>query len=1036
MQEKLFMTHRQHTARPSENRHPATLLRAAAFLVCAALLPAPALTAQAHAKAAPHAASHSGVITVSEGTDMALTVSPDHTTIIIDLQGMLYTLPAAGGKAKQITAPALEASHPSWSPKGDLVAIQSYSGGTFHIWTMKPDGSSLRQITSGHGDDREPAFSPDGTTIAFSSDRAFNGSYDIWTVDLATGKLKKWTSADDDEYEPSWSPDGKEIAFVRGIGIAGESIEAVNTEGHRRTLDTLDKTKGRLEAPSWSPDGKTLAWTQFSGNGPLMNSSHLMVAGSPVGSENDVFPFPSAWLSADQLLYTANGRIFRMDLRTKQQSEIPFTADIQWAGPQYASKHYDFDSTAAKPVQGILAPALSPDGTEVAFTALNNLWVMKIGESPRQLTHDTYFEQGPQWSPDGKSLAFASDDKDGVENLYIRNIATGETKQVSPSPAAAQILPSWSPDGNWLAFQDQTGVTSIVEIATGKVRPLTPALFDPGRPSWSADGKTIAIVAVKPYTRRFREGTNQIAAIDVATAKISWFPPAPYESITNRGEDGPVYSPDGKEMAFIMDDVLYTMPVDAAGHPNAPATKLSDDTADAPTWSGDSKLILYLSNGKLKMVARDTGAVADVPFDLTWHNGVPHQRLLIHAGRFWKGEGPDEQTNVDILIVDNRIASITPHSAASHQHADRVIDAGNNTVLPGLWENHAHPSCLGSIYYGDRMGRLWLAYGITELRDLADLAYRAEEQRESFDSGSRVGPRLFPTGEAVDGERVYYSMMIPTTSEEQLHRELERLSALNFDLVKLYVRLPYAWQIQGSRFAHDQMGVETASHYLLPAVALGNDGMSHVSATARTGYAYSRSYTGVSYADVNRLIAKSGMFTITTTFNQSLYAEDTALATNSRFALFPPWEQARLTKAIDTSLHEDQTFNLLRLQREEATVAADFRDGGLILAGTDSPLDIPATSLQLNLRSQVKFGMQPWQALETATSMAAKAWHLDKDLGTLEKGKLADLIIVSGDPLKNIHDAANVQYVMKNGNLMSIDDILAPFASSGAQNSH
>lgn len=111
-------------------------------------------------------------------------------------------------------------------------------------------------------------------------------------------------------------------------------------------------------------------------------------------------------------------------------------------------------------------------------------------------------------------------------------------------------------------------------------------------------------------------------------------------------------------------------------------------------------------------------------------------------------------------------------------------------------------------------------------------------------------------------------------------------------------------------------------------------------------------------------------------------------------------------------------------------MANDFKSDGLILAGTDSPLDIPATSLHLNLRAQVKFGMQPWQALETATSMAAKAWHVNGDLGTLEKGKIADLIMVSGDPLKNIQDAANVQYVMKNGTLISVKEILAPFSSA------
>jgi Tol biopolymer transport system component len=991
--------------------------------VAAAFLVATSLPLFMHAQPA----QKSGMLTVHEGTDLALTVSPDRKTILIDLQGMIYSLPMAGGKAKQITQPVLEASDPNWSPKGDLVAIQSYSGGTFHIWTMKPDGTALRQITSGHGDDREPAFSPDGSTIAFSSDRGFHGSYDIWTVDVATGKLKQWTSSPDDEYEPAWSPDGREIAFVRGVGIMGKTIEAVTAEGHCRTIVTIGTEQGRIEAPSWSPDGKTLSWTAFTGEGPFLVFGHLMVNGTETGSHDDVFPFPAAWLSPSEFLYAANGRIYRMDLAAKSESEIPFSAEIKWVRPQYAQKRYVFGSTALKPVKGILAPDLAPDGERIAFGALNKLWVMKIGSKPQPITEGSFFPEGPQWSPDGKYVAYASDN-DGVLNLYVRDMQTGEAKQIAPSPNAAQLLPSWSPDGKWLAFQDETGGTKVVEIATGQVRALTPALFDPGRPSWSANGRTIAIVAVKPYTRRFREGTNQIATIDVATGKMSWFEPAPYESISARGEDGPVYSPDGKEMAFIMDDLLYGMPVDGDGHPNGPAKKLSDETADAPTWSGDSRHILFESNGSLRMIARAGGAAVAVPVPLTWRNNVPHQRLLIHAGRFWKGEGPDEQTDVDILVVDNRIESVLPHDASHAAHVDRVIDATQYTVMPGLWENHAHPNCLQSIYYGDRMGRLWLSYGVTELRDLADSAYRAEEERESFDSGARVGPRLFPTGEAIDGERVYYSMMIPTTSQAQLERELERLKAFDFDLVKLYVRLPYAWQVEGSRFAHEQMGVETASHYLLPAVALGNDMMSHISATARTGYAFSRSYTGITYDDVNQMISASGMATTSTTFSQTLYSEDPGLDVNRQFTLYPPWEKERLSKAVQTALHTDQKDNLIRLEREEATVAADFHKGGLILAGTDSPLDIPGTSLHLNLRAQVKFGLQPWQALESATSMAARAWHVN-DLGTLEKGKVADLIIVSGDPLQNINDAANVRYVMKNGQLLSIDEVLAPFAA-------
>jgi imidazolonepropionase-like amidohydrolase len=223
------------------------------------------------------------------------------------------------------------------------------------------------------------------------------------------------------------------------------------------------------------------------------------------------------------------------------------------------------------------------------------------------------------------------------------------------------------------------------------------------------------------------------------------------------------------------------------------------------------------------------------------------------------------------------------------------------------------------------------------------------------------------------------------------------------------------------------MGVETASHYLLPAVSLGEDGMSHISATERTGWAYQRSLTGISYSDAVALMAKSGMWTISTTFSQAQYSEYPQMATDPRRGVSPPWENTRLKTAITTAQTTDTASAYDHLKEEEKVVASILDAGGILIAGTDSPLDLPATSLHLNLRAQVKYGLPPWKALETATSIPDKAFGLSKDLGTLEPGKLADLIIVSGDPLKDINDAAAVECVMENGMLRSVGSIMAPF---------
>jgi hypothetical protein len=345
-------------------------------------------------------------------------------------------------------------------------------------------------------------------------------------------------------------------------------------------------------------------------------------------------------------------------------------------------------------------------------------------------------------------------------------------------------------------------------------------------------------------------------------------------------------------------------------------------------------------------------------------------------------------------------------------------------VVPGLWECHTHHLIEGK-FYGDRLGRLWLAYGVTSLESFGDAGYRALETREAFAAGARVGPRFFATGEPIDGERIYYSTLRPTTSNEQLELSLSRAQALDYDMIKTYVRLPADLQAKVARFAHEQMGVWAVSHYMLPGMSFGMDGMAHVSATARLGFAYTRTAAGVSYKDVIDIFRIPGTFLVSTTLNPSLYAEDPKMVEDNRLLILnTPWDQQGLVRKRNEAVSGDQTLSLDTLRKEEATVAAIRRGGGVVLAGTDSPLDNVATALHLNLRAQVKFGLPPWQALESATSLVAK------DLGTLEPGKLADMVFVSGNPLANIADLANVRRVMINGRLHRISDLEAPFTKS------
>src|SRR5690606_20191179 len=141
---------------------------------------------------------------------------------------------------------------------------------------------------------------------------------------------------------------------------------------------------------------------------------------------------------------------------------------------------------------------------------------------------------------------------------------------------------------------DQEGALHTVEVATGTVRKVFDAIWEPGRPSFGPGGKTIAYAAFKPITARYREGASQILSVDLATGKGSYRPVIEGKSLGTRGHDGPVWSPDGKSMAFVFASTLWVAPVADDGSFTAPARQITTELTDAPSWSGDSSAILYL----------------------------------------------------------------------------------------------------------------------------------------------------------------------------------------------------------------------------------------------------------------------------------------------------------------------------------------------------------------------------------------------------------------------------------------------------------
>ncbi|WP_203591148.1 DPP IV N-terminal domain-containing protein [Streptomyces sp. SID13031] len=968
------------------------------------------VTAAAEPSSADAPISTSGQAVLTEGTNFMVAVSPDGQWIAFDLVTAIWVTPAAGGRSRRLTDDLQDATRPRWSPDGSAIVFQSYRDGNFHLWSVRPDGSGLRQLTTGWLDHREPAVSPDGKSVVFSSDRGGSGSYGIHRLNLATGAIVALTDDPSEEAEPVYSPDGKKIAFtVDALSI----IELDLTTGQRRTAVPA-QTGTSLYGPAYSPSGQ-LAYVRLTGP-----ASDLVIGEQAVTSGKDVFALPPSWDSAGEIFYTADGLVRK--LKGNADTVVAFTAVVPVTARRPRPKSPDLESTKRKPVLGIACPTVSPDGRWLAFRALNALWLAESSGrgQPRKLVADGYFNSDPDFSPDGKTLLYASD-RDGTADLWLHDLATGADSKLSSLPGA-QTAPRFSPDGRQIAYQDQDGIAWVLDLSSGEVRQLTPTLFQPGRVSWAADGSTIVLGAVKPFSKRFREGTSQLLYVDVATTALEYVEPMPFRSLATRGDDGPAFSPNGKWLAFVVESLLYVVPVDRRGRFTAEPRAITSEATDSPVWQGDQTL-LYLHNGQVRRTDLRGSRPQTVKLDLQWQRATISQHLTIHAGALWDGRAKELRHDVDVVVDGSKIAAVRPHQGKAD------LDASGLTVMPGLIDAHIHWHLRGRAW-GARQGNLWLSYGITSTRSPGDPAYQMQETREALSHGSLTGPRYFATGEAIDGSRIFYNFMRPTLSVRQLGLELDRVEGLAYDLVKTYVRLPIEYQRRVIAAVH-QLGLQLSSHYLYPAEHLGMDGMEHTGATNRLGYSHTVSRLGRAYADVVTLFAKAGLSVTPTLFNSTMaHVDDPSLVTDRRTTtLYPTWEYAALQAKVNTAAGPAGVTTRALLKGNVDMVLRIHRGGGLVISGTDSPLDNIGISLHANLRSMVAGGFTPYEALTTATRNPAKWLAVENKLGVIQSGAQADLSFVRGNPLANIAHAAAVQQVMVAGKLHTVDQLLAPFTT-------
>ena len=969
-------------------------------------------------------------VTVSEGTNMAAALSPDKSTLAIALQGTIWTIPAVGGKAKSVTDEMGDSQEPDWSPNGEKIAFHSYRDGTYHIWTINKDGSDLTQLTSGTSDNREPDWSADGKSIVFSSDRS--GNYDIWQIELASKGLKQLTSDQANDSNPAFSNSGTKIAFVSQRTESGIYILENGTE------KLAIPEAMRIAAPSWNADDSKLSYVAFTGKSMLFddkNTSYIYLANLKDGStqqistgDEDLFPFRINWATDNELIYTADGLIRKRIIGQSTIETIPFEATFTLNRKPYEKKKYDFDNTEDHKALGIASPVVSDDGKKIAFAAKGDIFIQEIDGKLIQLTNDSSVDLDPDWSPDGNTLAYISD-RGGLMNIWLHDLKSNKSRLLSKQIIEDTSYPTWSPDGKKIAYYTQNymkkwgyGILHIADVASGEVKVANKTVWVPSKPSWSPDGKTVAMMALKTHSTRFREGFNSFMLVSLEKDTAIQVSPDSDKPLGMRVQNGPAWSPDGKTMAYTKDGTLWTIPVNMNGEISGKERKLTTELADNLSWTGDSKTIVYISTDKLKQIDVSSGKVKEIIIDLKWKTEIPTEEYIIHAGKVFNGKDSTYHKNMDIYVNGHRIRDIKPHQ--NHKPGTKIIDASGKVVMPGLFEMHSHQSS----NVGEKLGKIWLSYGITSVREPGADPYDALERKEAWESGVRSGPRLFFTGGLTDGTRIAYGLANSVTEANHIKLELERAKKLGYSLIKTYVRMPDSIQKVLTEGAH-KIGIPLSSHELYPSTKYNVDAIEHLSGTSRRGYSMLLDANFRSYQDVIQLIAKSGINITPTACLRTGYFR---LAKQYDELLNDERNRKFLTPEFLKGLYtQTNKFDSLRTPKADAnykallkTIKAISDAGGSITAGTDAPFAPFGSSLHSELWVYVDAGLSPFKALQSATIQAAKVVGVDKDLGSIEPGKLADLVIVDGDPLKRIQDAMKVRISIKNGKVHSIESLL------------